>query len=131
MHFDRKYLVCSLAYAAAGMALGVYMGASQNHGQLVAHAHILLVGFVVSFIYAIIHKLWLTRPSPSVANTQFLLHQIAAVAMLASLLLLYGGVMAESVLGPILGISSVGVLLGALLMIYMVLKFSNTATASA
>jgi hypothetical protein len=125
MHFDRKYLVCSLAYAAAGMGLGVYMGASQNHGQLVAHAHILLVGFVVSFIYGIIHKLWLARPSQAVANAQFLLHQIAAVVMLVSLLLLYGGVLPESTLGPILGIASIGVLLGALLMLYMVLTFSN------
>ena len=130
MQFDKKYLVCSLAYAAAGMGLGVYMGASQNHGQLIAHAHILLVGFVVSFIYGIIHKLWLTRPSHAVANAQFLLHQIAAVVMLCSLLLLYGGVMPEAALGPVLGISSIGVLLSALLMIYLVLKFANTAPAS-
>lgn len=121
MTLDKKYLVCALAYAAVGMGVGVYMGASQNHGQLVAHAHILLVGFVVSFIYGIIHKLWLPQPNAALAQAQFLLHQIAAVVMLSALLLLYGGVMPEVTLGPVLGIASVGVLLGALLMIYMVL----------
>jgi hypothetical protein len=31
------------------------MAASGNHGELVAHPHILLIGFAVSFFYAIIH----------------------------------------------------------------------------
>lgn len=48
MSYDRKYLVWALCYLAAGMALGIYMGASGNHGQLVTHAHTLQVGFVAS-----------------------------------------------------------------------------------
>ena len=131
MHFDKKYLICSLAYAAAGMCVGVYMGASQNHGELIAHAHILLVGFVVSFIYGIIHKLWLNQPNRIIANTQFWLHQIAAIVMFSGLLLLYGGVLPEATVGPVLGIASVGVLIGVLLMIFMVLKFSAEATHKA
>jgi hypothetical protein len=124
MNLDRKYLVFALAYVAVGMSLGIYMAASQNHGQFVAHAHILLVGFVVSFIYGIIHKLWLNQPNRLVANTQFALHQAASITMFSGLLLLYGGVAPESTLGPILGIASIGVLVGALLMMYMVFKFS-------
>ncbi|MBS0584352.1 MAG: TonB-dependent receptor [Proteobacteria bacterium] len=122
MGFDRKYLICALGYVVLGMGVGVYMGASGNHRQLVAHAHILLVGFVVSFIYAIIHKLWLERPGKGIAQVQFVLHQVAAVVMFLGLLLLYGGVLTETTLGPILGASSMGVLAAALLMIYMVLK---------
>jgi hypothetical protein len=131
MNFDRKYLICALAYVAVGMCIGVYMGASQNHGQLVAHAHILLVGFVVSFIYGLIHKLWLNKPNRLIAHAQFGLHQVAAITMFSGLLLLYGGVFPESMLGPILGIASVGVLISALLMIYMVFKFSVEATQRA
>ncbi|HEX7914716.1 TonB-dependent receptor [Rudaea sp.] len=122
MSFDRKYLICALGYVVLGMGVGVYMGASGNHGQLIAHAHILLVGFVVSFIYAIIHKLWLEQPGKGIAQTQFVLHQVAAVVMFTGLLLLYGGVVAETTLGPILGVSSIGVLTAAVLMFYMVLK---------
>ncbi|MDR3429230.1 MULTISPECIES: hypothetical protein [Silvimonas] len=124
MNFDKKYLICSLAYVAFGMCIGIYMGASQNHSQFVAHAHILLVGFVLSFIYGIIHKLWLHQPDRRISQAQFVLHQIAAISMFTGLLLLYGGVLPEAVLGPILGIASVGVLVSALLMIYLVFKFS-------
>jgi len=51
---DRRFLVCGLAYAIFGMCVGIYMAASKDHSEFVAHAHILLVGFVVSFITAMI-----------------------------------------------------------------------------
>ena len=127
MSFDQRYLLFALAYVAVGMCLGIYMGISQNHGQLVAHAHILLVGFVVSFVYGIVHKLWLDRPNRVIANAQFVLHQAASIAMFCALLLLYGGVVPEAIMGPLLGAASVGVLVGALLMIYMVFRFGTDA----
>ena len=54
MALDRRFLLCGFAYAIAGMGLGIYMAASHNHALFVAHAHMLLLGFVVSFIYALI-----------------------------------------------------------------------------
>jgi len=69
MSFDRKYLVWALGYAVAGMCVGLYMGASGNHGEMVAHAHILLIGFAVSLFYGLIHKLWLARPQNDRART--------------------------------------------------------------
>ena len=122
MGYDRKYLVWALAYVAIGMSVGVYMGASQNHVQHVSHAHILLVGTVISFIYGIIHKLWLDQPGKGISRLQFGLHQTASIVMFAGLLLFYGNVFPEPVVGPVLGIASMGVLAAALLMIYMVAK---------
>lgn len=128
MDFDRKYIACSLAYATLGMMLGIYMGISQNHGQFVTHAHILLVGFMVSFVYGVTHKLWLVKPRVGLAKAQFFLHHVAALAMIASLFLLFGNFAGEDLLGPILGIASIGVLIGLLLMLYMVLKSSPQST---
>jgi len=122
MNFDRKYLVWALGYAVAGMSVGLYMGASQNHGELVAHAHILLIGFAVSLFYGLIHKLWLPRPPRTMARVQFILHQAATFVVSLSLLLLYGGVLPDATLGPVLGIASAGVLGAALLMLYMVVR---------
>lgn len=122
MALDRKFLLCGFAYAVLGMALGVYMGASKNHALFVAHAHILLVGFVVSFIYALVHKLWLGGAAGKLAGVQFYLHQLATLGMSAGLVLLYGGYVAEAGIGPVLGIASVGVLLAMLLMGWMVLR---------
>jgi hypothetical protein len=122
MNLDRRFLIWALGYAAVGMSLGLYMAASQNHGELVAHTHILLVGFVLSLIYGIIHKLWLDKPNRALANIQFVIHQAAAAAVSVGLFLLYGGIVPESTLGPLLGIASAGVLLGMILMLYMVMR---------
>jgi hypothetical protein len=125
MNLDRRFLIWALVYAAVGMALGLYMGAAHNHVELVAHAHILLVGSLLSLIYGLIHKLWLDKPNRAVANIQFVLHQAAAATVSVGLFLLYGSIVPEPTLDPILGIASAGVLLGVLLMLYMVLRLGR------
>jgi len=123
MNLDRTYLVWSLCYAVLGMVLGIYMAASHNHAEFVTHAHILLAGFAVSFIYGTIHKLWLAAPGRAVAKTQFVLHQASAITMTGGLFLLYGNMVPAPTLEPFLAVASIGVLLGMLLMIYMVMRF--------
>jgi hypothetical protein len=130
MNFDRKFLIWALSYAVAGMCLGLYMAASKNHGELVAHAHILLIGFALSLFYGLIHKLWLPRPPKTVARVQFVLHQAGAFVVSLGLLLLYGGLLPDSTIGPILGVSAAGVLVAALLMLYMVVKAGVAASAA-
>lgn len=129
MTIDGRFLIWGLCYAAAGMVLGIYMAASNNHAQMTTHAHILLVGFVVSFVYGLIHRLWLHGPGRGISNLQFVLHQVAAFMTLVGLFLLYGGFASEAKLLPLLGIGSVGILLGMLLMLYMVIRF-RAATAA-
>lgn len=122
MSFDKKYLVWALAYVVVGMCLGIFMAASHDHGQLVAHAHINLVGFLLSFCYGLIHKLWLGQPNQRLASIQFYLHQAATVVMFVGLFLLYGKFVPGERLDPILGLASIAVLLSALLMFSLVLK---------
>ena len=126
MKLDRKFLLCALAYSVVGICVGIYMAASKNYGQSIAHAHILLVGFVVSFIYGLIHKLWIAAESIVTAKVQFYLHQASALVMGGGLLLFYGGFFQE-ILDPILAASAFGILGGALLMVYLVIKFPKAA----
>lgn len=128
MNFDRKYLVWGLAYAIAGMILGIFMAASHDHSQHVTHAHILLVGFVVSLIYAIIHKLWLGETPAGPAKLQFILHQAGAIVLTPSLLLAYGGIVPIPTIEPVLSVASITVLIAAALMLYLVVK-SNQSSA--
>lgn len=130
MNLDKRYLVWSLSFAAVGLVLGIFMAATKNHSELVAHAHILLIGFVLSFIYGIIHKLWLVRPPRAVANIQFVLHQVSAITISLGLFLLYGNMADGSKVEPVLGVASFGVLLGMLLMIYMVIRFAQQKSAA-
>lgn len=129
MNLDRRYLLWSLCYAVLGMVLGIYMAASHNHAEFITHAHILLVGFAVSFTYGTIHKLWLAAPGRSLANVQFALHQASAIAMTGGLFLLFGNMVSAPTLEPILAVASIGVLLGMLLMIYMVIRFKVARSA--
>src|SRR6185437_3210112 len=59
MAIDRKFLLCGFAYAIAGMGVGHYTAASKSHVLFVGYGQILMVGFVVSVIDALVHKLWL------------------------------------------------------------------------
>ena len=123
MNLDRRFLIWALSYATVGIVLGIYMAASKNHGEFVAHAHILLIGFVLSFVYGLIHKLWISAEKQRIAKLQFYLHQLSALTLSIGLLLFYRGLFQEA-LDPILGVASFGVLISALLMIYLIMRFS-------
>lgn len=122
MGYDRQYLVWALAYVAAGLGLGIYLAASHDPTQFDTHAHVLLVGFVLSFLYAVIHKLWLGDRPMLFAGAQFVAHQAGALGMSVGLFLLHGGIVPPKQIEPVLGVSSIAVLVAALLMIVMVLR---------
>jgi hypothetical protein len=98
------------------------------HGRLtqpcqhVTHAHIMLVGFVVSLIYGVIHRLWLGEYPATLARVQFISHHAGAIAMSTGLLLLYGGVMAEARIEPLLSAAAISVLSAAIMMLVMAVK---------
>ena len=113
---DKKYVVTGLGYAILGLVLGIYMAASKNHGQIVTHAHIMLLGFVVSFIYGTLHKVWLKDVQSKLVMPQFILHQIGTLFLLLALFLMFGKFVSNATLEPVLSISSILVLAAMILM---------------
>ncbi|MFL0811217.1 MAG: TonB-dependent receptor [Agarilytica sp.] len=109
---DRKYVMTAIGYGILGLILGIYMAATRNHSQLPTHAHIMLLGFVVSFIYGASFKLWLSEASGKLVSVQFYLHQIGTPILLLSLFLMYGNVVAAKSLAPFLALSSILILAG-------------------
>jgi hypothetical protein len=124
---DRKFIITAFVYAIVGMSLGIFMAASKNHIQFVTHAHILLAGFVVSFIYALTHKLWLDNSSGLLSKIKFYVHQVGIFLMSLGLFLLYGGIVAAETIDPMLAFSSFAVLAGMILMVLLFFKSSRTA----
>lgn len=128
MSYDRKYLVWALGYVVVGMCLGIFMAASHDHAEHVTHAHINLIGFVLSLSYGIIYKLWLVHVNQIIAKIQFIVHHVGAITIFVGLFLLYGNIVPEAKLDPVLAIAAITVLVGALLMFYMVLKTNAVRT---
>ena len=124
---DRKFVLTGLGYAIVGLALGIYMAASNNHGQLVTHAHIMLLGFVVSFVYGVCHKLWLNNSTSKLAVVQFYIHQVGTLFLLTSLFLLYGQFVNAETIEPVLSIASVVVFLGLILMKILFIRSTKTS----
>lgn len=119
---ERNYLLTAFGYGILGLVLGIYMAATKNHSQLVTHAHIMLLGFVVTFIYAVVVKVWSIDMTTGLARVQFYTHQLATPVLIAGLFLMYGGLAPAPVVGAMLAISSIVVLLSFVLMKVMLIK---------
>ena len=98
------------------------MAASKDHGHLVTHAHIMLVGFVVSFIYGLCHKLWLDNSVSKLAKSQYYIHQFGTFGIVIGLFLYYGKFVSLEKIDPLLAISSIAVLIGMILMKILFIK---------
>ena len=119
---DRQYITTALGYAIIGMVLGIYMAASKDHGHMVTHAHIMMIGFVVSFIYGLCHKLWLNNTTSKLATAQFYIHQLGTIGIVVGLFLLYGNHVELETIEPVLAIASIIVLTGMILMKVLFIK---------
>lgn len=113
---DRKFILTAFGYAILGLLLGIYMAASKNPTQHVTHAHFMLIGFLLSFIYGLCHKLWLNNSTSKLAIVQFYVHQLGAVTVLIGLFLYYGRFVSLEAIDPLLGISSIAVFIALVLM---------------
>lgn len=108
----RLFFTLAIVYAICGMALGLHMAISEDHGQAVTHAHIMLAGWVSTAIFAFFYHHFPDISGSATAKAHFWLQTVSTVVMLASLLLLYGG---NADAEPGAAIGSSGYLLGVVL----------------
>lgn len=116
MKIDRIHLTLGLLWLLAGMALGEHMGRTGDHGQMPTHAHIMLVGGVLSIAFALIYRVF-NLVQGLLAWLQLGVHQIGASVMFVCLYLLYGGTGDPETVGPILGMSALAVIASVVLML--------------
>lgn len=126
----RWHTFFGLCFGILGMALGIYMAASHHHEQHVTHAHILLLGLVVSLLYGMVYRLWIAEGIGFVAMLQMALHQAGTLVLTVSLFLLFGNVRPPASLEPALGLGALAVFGGALLMLYQFVRADRRARAN-
>ena len=121
MKLERIHLVLGLIWFLAGMILGEQMGRSMDHGQLPTHAHIMLVGGVLSVLWAIIYRVF-GLSKGILSKIQLVFHHGGATIMIVALYMLYGNIAPIEQIGPVLGFSGLLLMLSVVLMLYLVIK---------
>jgi len=115
MKIDRLFLVLGLLWLLGGMALGEHMGRTQDHGQMPTHAHMMLVGGVLSILWAVIYRVWQV-PQGLIVWIHLIIHQLGAGVMIYALFGLYVGG-DPAAMGPLAGVSAIAIIASVVLMI--------------
>ncbi|MEQ9326802.1 MAG: hypothetical protein RJQ21_05860 [Rhodospirillales bacterium] len=112
------FIRASVIYAIAGMALGIHMAATHDHGQMPTHAHLVLLGWVGMTIYAFFYRLWPEAAGGILPKIHAIVANVGLIALIAALYIIYGGDIATG--EPIASISSMAVFANTILFAFIV-----------
>ncbi|MCB1380413.1 MAG: hypothetical protein KDK89_18900 [Alphaproteobacteria bacterium] len=115
----RLFFTLAILYFLAGIIVGLHMAISGEHKQIVAHAHIMLAGWVSSALFALFYHAFPAISASGLARIQFWIQAVGGVVMTVSLLFLYGGMPSAE---PGAAIGSLVFAAGVLLFAYISLK---------
>jgi len=114
----RNFFTLAIIYALCGMALGLHMGMSGDHGQAPTHAHVMLAGWVTSALFSFFYHLFPSAGQRTLATIHFWLTAVSGIGLVGSLYLVMSG---NDSMEPVLGIASIGFLLGMILFAFIAL----------
>ena len=123
---SRRWYLCAITYFVIGIGLGVFMGASGDHSQFRAHAHINLVGWVSMGLTGLIYQSFPAAAQSVLAKWHFWLYQLGAPVMLLAVVAIYAGVEKAD---PAAGVGSVVILVSILLFWWAIFSARNTKAA--
>lgn len=113
----RAWFRLAAVYFAAGVLLGVAMGATGDHSLFPVHAHIHLLGWVSMALFGLIGTVYPSITEGRVAAAQFWMHNIGVPVMLGALALRIKGFESAE---PLVGIASIVVGCSVLLFAWLV-----------
>jgi hypothetical protein len=120
---SRAWFRVAIVYFVAAVALGIVMGASGDHSLIAVHAHLNLLGWVSTALFALIGMAHPSITEGPLATAQFWLHNIGVPVMLGALALRVKGYAAAE---PVIGLASVVVGIGVALFAWLVLTRIGT-----
>ena len=99
----RNFFTLAVIYALCGMALGIYMGLSQDHTEMPVHAHTMVAGWLMSSVFAFFYHLFPKAGIGALAQAHFWLTTVSGLGLLVTLFFLIAG---NASLEPVVGIWS-------------------------
>lgn len=115
----RNFFTLAVIYAVVGMLLGLSMAMSQNHAQAPTHAHIMVLGWVTSSVFAFFYHLVPAARTSKLAAVHFWLSAISSIVMMIGLFVLYGG---NPSIEPVLGVSAMAFIAATVLFAFIALR---------
>lgn len=100
----RGFLAAALIYGIVGLATGLAMAVSEDHTQRPTHAHIMVIGWISFFLFALFYDRYHDRVSPLWARAHFWVAQISTPVLFIALWLVYSG---EESLAPLAAASAI------------------------
>ena len=125
MNVSRNFLLAGSAFLIVGLVIGMYMGGSGDHALAASHAHINLLGFVLSVLFALTYKAYPAMNEGRLARYHFWLHLVGALLVNALLFLLLDGVISEAAMVPLAPVSELLILIGVVLYGWNVMQNAN------
>ncbi len=101
----RNFMTLAIVYALAGMALGLHMSITKDHGQMPVHAHAMTAGWLMSAVFACFYHLVPAAGRSVLATIHFWLAAISGIALMVGLYFLLAG---NEAVEPIVAIGSMG-----------------------
>lgn len=124
----RLFFKSAILLLIVGLVAGIGMAASHNHTISGAHAHLNLLGFVVSAVYGTYYALDPTRANGRLPILVWGLHTLGTVVMFVALSFV---LMGDTALEPIVAIASLSVLIAAVLFGWTVFRPAGVIAARA
>ena len=115
----RNFFTLAVIYALVGMMLGLSMAMSQDHSQMPTHAHIMVLGWVMSSVFAFFYHLVPAARASRLAVIHFWLAAISSIGMVVGLFVLYGG---NPAIEPLLASSSIAFFAATVLFAFIALR---------
>jgi len=112
---DKNYIMIGLVWVLVGMIFGTWLGASNHMNFANSHAHINLLGFVVSSLFGIFYWAYPNMAKSKLAMWQFIIYEVGVA------LLIVGKVMTDNngLPNPFLVAGSLITIIGTAMMLYL------------
>jgi len=99
-----SFLRTAVVYFVLAVALGIYMGATQNLAQIPVHAHLNLLGWVSMAVFGLIYHAHPAAATTTLARWHFWIYQLGVPALMVAVWVVHAGNAAAE---PVAGVASV------------------------
>ena len=89
---DKWFVSSALAFAILGLLLAAHMGESRDTAEMFTHAHLLVVGFLMSSAYGLLYRTWPKLKSGWFPAAHYAAHTLGAALLAGSLHLFAKGI---------------------------------------